>query len=55
MMYIPTADAFAHTPPPMQVDNSPYEPEAAHIATQGMIALLGRVSSPVSGAAGEQA
>ena len=29
MMYIPTADVYAYQPPPMEVDNSPYAPEAA--------------------------
>jgi hypothetical protein len=43
MMYLPTAEAFAHDPPSMQVDNSPYTPEAAKIATAHMIEWLNRV------------
>lgn len=45
MMYIPTAEAFAHPFASMQVDNSPYAPEAARIATQHLIRLLKQVSS----------
>lgn len=41
MMYLPTAETFAHNPPPMQVDNSPYTAEAAAIATAHLIGLLG--------------
>ena len=43
MMYLPTAEAFADHPPSMQVDNSPYTPEAAKIATAHMIELLNRI------------
>jgi hypothetical protein len=45
MMYLPTAETFAFSPPPMQVDNSPYMPEAAEIATAHLIRLLGAVRS----------
>ena len=40
MMYIPTADVFACDPPPMEVDNSPYTPEAEKIVTGHLIRLL---------------
>lgn len=40
MMYIPTADIFACDPPPMEVDNSPYTPEAEKIVTGHLIRLL---------------
>ena len=50
MMYIPTAEAFAFNPPAMQVDNSPYAPEAAAIATNHLSRLLDRVAA-TSGAA----
>jgi hypothetical protein len=45
MMYIPTAQAFAFDPPAMQVDNSPYGPEAAAIATNHLARLLDRVAA----------
>ena len=45
MMYIPAPEAFAHTLPPMQVDNSPYAPGAALIARDHLLALLQRVKS----------
>lgn len=43
MMYIPTAEVFAFNPPPMEVDNSPYSPDAARIATDHLVALLNRL------------
>ncbi|MFN0171586.1 MAG: neutral/alkaline non-lysosomal ceramidase N-terminal domain-containing protein, partial [Bryobacteraceae bacterium] len=33
MMYIPSEEAFGYDSPPMQVDNSPYAPSAAALAT----------------------
>lgn len=44
MMYIPTASAYEFDPPPMEVDNSPYAPEAARVATEHMVTLLGAVA-----------
>jgi hypothetical protein len=44
MMYIPTADVYAFQPPPMEVDNSPYAPEAAQIAIDDLVKLLGTVT-----------
>ncbi|MBM3774582.1 MAG: hypothetical protein FJW37_05400 [Acidobacteria bacterium] len=55
MMYICTAEAYGHDSPPMQVDNSPYAPEAAQVATDHLSGLLRRVASAASGAAGERA
>jgi hypothetical protein len=40
MMYIPTAEMFQYQPPPMEVDNSPYAPEAAQIAIEQLSRLL---------------
>jgi len=40
MMYIPTADVFRFQPPPMEVDNSPYTPEAAQVAVDRLVQLL---------------
>jgi len=45
MMYIPSADVFAFDPPPMEVDNSPYAPEAARIATEHLVNLLNHVAA----------
>jgi hypothetical protein len=45
MMYIPTAEVFGYNPPPMEVDNSPYAPEAARIATDHLVNLLQRVAT----------
>jgi len=42
-LFIPSADAFAHDPPPMQVDNCPYTAEAAAISTEHMLGLLRRL------------
>lgn len=44
MMYIPTAEAFDFQPPPMEVDNSPYAPQAAQIAVDHLVRLLGSVA-----------
>lgn len=44
MMYIPTAEVFRYQPPPMEVDNSPYAPEAAQIAIDHLVKLLDRVT-----------
>ncbi|MGQ0551332.1 MAG: hypothetical protein ACT4PY_16855 [Armatimonadota bacterium] len=44
MMYIPTAEVFSHQPPPMEVDNSPYAPEAAQVAIDRLVHLLGDCS-----------
>jgi hypothetical protein len=38
--YIPTAEVFAFQPPPMEVDHSPFAPEAARIATDHLVNLL---------------
>jgi hypothetical protein len=40
MMYIPTAEVFEYQPPPMEVDNSPYAPQAAQVAVQHLLQLL---------------
>ena len=40
MMYIPTAEVFDYDPPPMEVDNSPYTPEAEKIITGHLTRLL---------------
>lgn len=40
MMYIPTAEAFEHNSPPMQVDNSRYTPEAEKITADHLLRLL---------------
>ena len=41
MMYIPTAEVFGYQPPPMEVDNSPYAPQAAQVAIDRLVQLLG--------------
>ncbi|MCI0422743.1 MAG: hypothetical protein L0312_26570 [Acidobacteria bacterium] len=52
MMYIPTAEVFKFEPPPMEVDNSPYAPEAARMATDHLLNLLERLTdAPTSFAA----
>lgn len=43
-MYLPTADVFHRQPPPMEVDNSPFAPEAAAIATEHLVHLLGSLA-----------
>ena len=43
MMYIPTAEVFDYDPPPMEVDNSPYTPEAEKIITTHLTRLLERL------------
>jgi hypothetical protein len=40
MMYIPTAEAYQNPQVPMQVDNSPYAPEAAAQAADHLVSLL---------------
>jgi len=40
MMYIPTAEVFSYQPPPMEVDNSPYAPQAAQVAIDRLVQLL---------------
>jgi hypothetical protein len=40
MMYIPTAEVFRFQPPPMEVDNSPYTPEAEQVAVDRLVQLL---------------
>jgi neutral ceramidase len=40
MMYIPTAEVFGYQPPPMEVDNSPYAPQAAQVAIDQLVQLL---------------
>jgi hypothetical protein len=47
MMYIPTAEVFGYQPPPMEVDNSPYAPQAAQIAIDRLVQLLGECSRSV--------
>jgi len=54
MMYIPTAEAFGFNPPAMQVDNSPYAPEAERLATEHLVNLLARVASKQSSATGDR-
>ncbi len=44
MMYIPTAEVFGYEPPPMEVDNSPYAPQAAQVAIDRLVQLLGTCS-----------
>ncbi|MCI0625789.1 MAG: hypothetical protein L0387_29800 [Acidobacteria bacterium] len=43
-MYIPTAEVFGYPSPPMEVDNSPYAPEAARAATDHLVNLLTRLA-----------
>jgi hypothetical protein len=52
MMYIPTPEAFDSTQVPMQVDNSPYTPQAARIAVEHLAGLLARVAGGHAGATG---
>jgi len=52
MMYIPTPEAFEGPQVPMQVDNSPYTPQAARIAVEHLTRLLARVAGGQTGAAG---
>lgn len=54
MMYIPTAEVFGHPHVPMQVDNSPYAPEAARVAIEHLVGLLARLNASRSEAAGER-
>lgn len=47
MMYIPTAEVFGYQPPPMEVDNSPYAPQAAQVAIDRLVQLLGECNRSV--------
>jgi hypothetical protein len=50
LMYIPTAEAFNHLSPPMEVDNSPYAPAAARIVIEHMLGLLQAMEDQIPGA-----
>ncbi len=44
MMYITSAAVFEFDPPPMEVDNSPYAPEAEQVAVDHLSTLLERLA-----------